>query len=309
MCCLGFKDKDQEAFRRRYFWAYDNTEEGEGNNATASKLLILPNGKVMSIARRELMDAACADRPKIGDHRPNQVDTWKHRTRNQLMFLPTMAGSNDTCRVEQAPEAAAPLLLEGASSTTKMRSMQRIIKQHSNNAGFELNTTEIETILPSSANETSPESPSRPSWNGATSQASITAAGDDSRTETFLAKPVLRTEISNTAESSRSPEEQDEPNIQAAGVDAPSVAAAPRSAIVLKTNPKVIQAHATRFPVPKARPRRAGVWASPIESPSSSRESVKELMADGAGGNAEEYSEVPMTPSRVPVSPQPIYHD
>lgn len=67
------QEKDQEAFRRRYFWAYDTTPDGEGNNATSTKLLILPNGKMMSVERREKMDAACADRPKIGDHRPNQV--------------------------------------------------------------------------------------------------------------------------------------------------------------------------------------------------------------------------------------------
>lgn len=66
------QEKDQEAFRRRYFWAYD-TPDGEGNNATSTKLLILPDGKMMSVERREQMDAACADRPKIGDDRPNQV--------------------------------------------------------------------------------------------------------------------------------------------------------------------------------------------------------------------------------------------
>lgn len=70
------QEKDQEAFRRRYFWAYDTTPDGEGVNATSTKLLILPNGKMMSVERREQMDAACADRPKIGDDRPNQV---RHR--------------------------------------------------------------------------------------------------------------------------------------------------------------------------------------------------------------------------------------
>ena len=70
---LVVQEKDQEAFRRRYFWAYDTTPDGEGNNATSTKLLILPNGEMMSVERRAKMDAACADRPKIGDHRPNQV--------------------------------------------------------------------------------------------------------------------------------------------------------------------------------------------------------------------------------------------
>ncbi|CAN0218077.1 unnamed protein product, partial [Hapterophycus canaliculatus] len=118
------QEKDQEAFRRRYFWAYDTTPEGEGNNATSTKLLILPNGKMMSVERRELMDAACADRPKIGDHRPNQVETWKHRTRNQLMFSPNLAASRDICRIEQEP-TAAPLLLKSGTSKSLVSASKR----------------------------------------------------------------------------------------------------------------------------------------------------------------------------------------
>jgi protein DGCR14 len=33
------------------------------------------------------------------DTRPNSVDTWKFRVRNQLMFYPDLEGSNDTCGV------------------------------------------------------------------------------------------------------------------------------------------------------------------------------------------------------------------
>ncbi|CAM9764827.1 unnamed protein product, partial [Hapterophycus canaliculatus] len=72
----------------------------------------------------------------------------------------------------------------------------------------------------------------------------------------------------------------------------------PRGPVVVKTNPKVIQAHATRFPVPAPRRPRQGPWASPIEKPSSSRESVAELLAGTR--DAPGYEEVPMTPSRVP---------
>lgn len=76
--------------------------------------------------------------------------------------------------------------------------------------------------------------------------------------------------------------------------------AVPRAPVVVQTNVKTIQAHATRFPVPQARHPRQGAWASPIERPSSSRESVAELLAGNA--EASDYAEVPMTPSRVPVS-------
>lgn len=76
--------------------------------------------------------------------------------------------------------------------------------------------------------------------------------------------------------------------------------AVPRAPVVVQTNVKTIQAHATRFPVPQARQPRQGAWGSPIERPSSSRESVAELLAGNA--EASDYAEVPMTPSRVPVS-------
>ena len=85
-----------------------------------------------------------------------------------------------------------------------------------------------------------------------------------------------------------------------ASVGSQPAPAVPRTPVVVQTNVKTIQAHATRFPVPQARPPRQGAWASPIERPSSSRESVAELLAGTA--DASDYAEVPMTPSRVPVS-------
>ena len=78
----------------------------------------------------------------------------------------------------------------------------------------------------------------------------------------------------------------------------PLPARVPRESVAVKTNPKAIQAHATRFPIPAPRQPRGGPWASPIEKPSSSRESVAELLA--GTGDASGYEEVPMTPARVP---------
>lgn len=97
--------------------------------------------------------------------------------------------------------------------------------------------------------------------------------------------------------SSRSPQQQEDNSpLPTKGPSPPSPV--PRGTVVVKTNPKVIQAHATRFPVPEPRQPRRGPWASPIEKPSSSRESVAELLAGTA--DASGYEEVPMTPSRVP---------
>ena len=94
-----------------------------------------------------------------------------------------------------------------------------------------------------------------------------------------------------------------QPRQKGSPIEAPLGGSPRLASVVVKGNPKVIQAHATRFPMlPPTRPPRAGKWASPIESPSSSRESVAELLATGAKDkDASDYAEVPMTPSRVPV--------
>lgn len=279
---------------------------GEGNSATAAKLLILPNGHMMSVNRREEMDAACADRPKIGDHRPNQVETWKHRTRNQLMFLPNLAASNDTCRIEQAPEAAAPLLLEGARSATKKYPQSFPTKDRPESEGeAAINTGNKGWEMAFGTEEEERGNKSR------VPIASITARSSTSKTS--VAQERLKSiendeehmqEADNSVDGGRGSKVsgQNASIVEATGAAArvaPPVMS--RTPIVVKTNPKVIQAKATRFPVPKAIRRPAGAWASPIESPSSSRESVKELLVGRANGDAQDYAEVPMTPSRVPV--------
>lgn len=298
---LNNQEKDQEAFRRRYFWAYDNADGGEACNATATKLLILPNGSVMSVERRELMDAACADRPKISDHRPNQVDTWKHRTRNQLMFQPTLDSSNDTCRVEQAPESGPPRLLEGAASTIKALSGRSLIKQQAEDASEVAHAVEQGQKPASGAHEAGKNPPSR-SLNkrpSASKPSQEQGARSDSE-ESHLCSSDFVDESERQQSSSGDTSTEDQRD-KATDVP-PAAPRAPRTPIVVKTNAKGIQAEATRFPVPKARPRPAGAWASPIESPNSARGSVKELLAGGTTGDAQEYTEVPMTPSRVPVS-------
>lgn len=81
------KEKDQEAFRKRYFWAYEPANGEGASSAIPIKLLMMPNGKMMSAERRAEMDAACADRPKIGDHRPNQVGPKIHSKSNYFCVL------------------------------------------------------------------------------------------------------------------------------------------------------------------------------------------------------------------------------
>ncbi|CAM9149982.1 unnamed protein product [Ectocarpus sp. 4 AP-2014] len=320
------QEKDQEAFRRRYFWAYDTTPDGEGNNATSTKLLILPNGKMMSVERREQMDAACADRPKIGDSRPNQVKTWKHRTRNQLMFSPNLAASNDICRIEQAPTEAAQLLVKDGSTSTAATTKRRVIKQ---------SEEVVKKVVRATATSTKESADGDCSYSESSGAAAVTAvavteggcSSSPSSDEALTATPYQPHQGEPENHSSGPPKaggstqriEMDEPLHCPPGVDsnkgvddfgssesrtdeppAPQRPAPPvsRGFAVVKANPKVIQAHATRFPVPAPRKPNRGPWASPIEKPSSSRESVAELLAGTADSSG--YEEVPMTPSRVP---------
>lgn len=298
---LTTQEKDQEAFRRRYFWAYDNADGGEGHNATATKLLILPNGNVMSVERREQMDAACADRPKISDHRPNQVDTWKHRTRNQLMFQPTLDSSNDTCKVEQGPEPG--MLLEGAASTIEARSGRSLITQQAEDASEVAHGVEQGRKAATSAHKAGKKPANRSLENSSSeSEPSEERRARADAKDNYMCTSDFVDESERQQPSSEDTSTEDQ---RARAVDGPATAPraprASRTSIVLKTNAKGIQAEATRFPVPKAKPRPAGAWASPIESPNSARGSVKELLAGETTGDTQEYAEVPMTPSRVPV--------
>eukprot|EP00903_Cladosiphon_okamuranus_P011850 g11133.t1 len=316
------QEKDQEAFRRRYFWAYDTTPDGEGNSATSSKLLILPNGKMMSVERREQMDAACADRPKIGDHRPNQVETWKHRTRNHLMFSPNRVASNDICKIDQDPTGAGPLLLkDGPSKSSTTPSTQRLLKQSGETArkltqgsvaaSRERDSAGADGISPQprgaaaedGAQVTSPpreESIRRgEAASGSTGSTEETGGPEEMAAVGEPSQPPVESDSSDWGDGSspsRTPQ-QPRQNIPPRAKGAPQ-ARVSRDTVAVKTNPKVIQAHATRFPIPAPRQPRRGPWASPIEKPSSSRESVAELLAET--GDAPGYEEVPMTPARVP---------
>lgn len=237
-----------------------------------------------------------------------QVETWKHRTRNQLMFSPNLAASNDTCRIEEQSAPAAPLLLEGTDS--KSRTKRLLIQQSraqvaqitaadSDYAGG--NPSELSRVVgakpqaavagPVSGSESSSAARNDPS-KSEQDQVGEVDSPPPGRTE-FSTETSLHSPHSDDHLGSQPPQRQDKASLGA-------TPAVPRAPVVVKTNPKVIQAHATRFPVPRPRPPKDPQWPSPIESPSSSRESVAELLAGRT--DAPDYAEVPMTPSRVPVS-------
>lgn len=251
-----------------------------------------------------------------------QVETWKHRTRNQLMFSPNIVASNDICRIEQDPTVAEPLLLkDGTSKSSTAPAKRRLIKQSGETARRVTrgSVAAAQGEAPAVADDVSPESrrAAAEGGDGVTShprevhrrrgQAASVSTGSTEGTgepaETAAVEDPLPPPIEpdssdwgDDSSSSRTPQQPGENNPTPA--KGPPPARVPRDPVVVKTNPKVIQAHATRFPIPAPRQPRRGPWASPIEKPSSSRESVAELLA--GTGDSSGYEEVPMTPARVP---------
>ena len=249
-----------------------------------------------------------------------QVETWKHRTRNQLMFSPNITASNDICRIEQAPGAADPLLLrDGTSESSTAPTKRRMIKQsgeaakrvvvaasaardEGSSAGAESAPLDSLGATGEGGSEPTLSSRDQTRRGGAVGVSAGTPEGGGPSTESAVEHPSGPQPGFGTDDydSSRSPQQRRDDDGPAPAKD-PSPPPQPRAArgpVVVKTNPKVIQAHATRFPVPEPRKPRQGPWASPIEKPSSSRESVAELLAGAADTSG--YDEVPMTPSRVP---------
>lgn len=240
------------------------------------------------------------------------------------MFSPNLVASNDICRIEQEPAATAPLLLKDGTSTMSIETTKgRLIKQSEEivrkgtrkdegSAGAEGVPSEPAWV----AEGRQPPSPfrglprrsaseqTRGEGTAVISSELLEGVGGAAAEQSATVDDPLRPSPdpdSNDNDSdsgpSRSPQQQeDNRSLPTKGPSPPPLT--PRSTVVVKTNPKVIQAHATRFPVPEPRQPRRGPWTSPIEKPSSSRESVAEMLAGTS--EAAGYDEVPMTPSRVP---------
>lgn len=247
------------------------------------------------------------------------------------MFSPNIVASNDICRIEQESTVAGPLLLkDGTSKPSAAPTKRQVIKQSGETvrrvtraavaaaAAQEAGSAGADGVYPESlgaAAEGGDEvtSPSREDHASAASEHTRrgqAASGSMGSTEGGGKSPEMAavndplrppvdldsSDRDDDSCSSRTPQQPRENNPPL--VKGPLPPRVPRDTVVVNTNPKVIQAHATRFPIPKPRQPRRGPWASPIEKPSSSRESVAELLA--GTGDVSGYEEVPMTPSRVP---------
>lgn len=240
------------------------------------------------------------------------------------MFSPHIEASNDICRIEQAPAEAGPRLLKDRTRESSGAPAKRLKQsgeaarrvaqaasaaRHEGSTGAESAPSgSLEVAAEgqsgpssSSGDESGSAAPEQSRHGGAAGVSAEILEGVGPSKEGAVEDPSgpKLDQGADDDDSSRSqqPRRDDDP-APAEDPPPPPPSRIARGTVVVKTNPKVIQAHATRFPVPQPRQPRQGPWASPIEKPSSSRESVAQLL--GSKSNTSDYEEVPMTPSRVP---------
>jgi len=105
--------KDEEERRKRLHWLYDDdATDSSGEKRQAGMLMwYFAGGKHLSQTERARVDRLLLSDAEAEDsgamQRPSQVDTWKFRVRNQLMFPPDLQGSRDTCSMRSSSTSTA----------------------------------------------------------------------------------------------------------------------------------------------------------------------------------------------------------
>lgn len=98
--------KDTANRRRTFHWMHEALDNlaitnGDGSNEKKAGMLMLyyVGNKVLSAEERSRMDAILAGEETVGDSRPNSLDSWAFRVRNQLMFYPELEDSMQISKV------------------------------------------------------------------------------------------------------------------------------------------------------------------------------------------------------------------
>jgi hypothetical protein len=97
-------EKDLAERRRKLHWLYETSDAGKN---AGMLMWYHSGGKVLSAQEREKIDRMLEYPATLGDDRPNGVDTWRFRVRNQLMFPPELEASRDTCYLPSDTDPAA----------------------------------------------------------------------------------------------------------------------------------------------------------------------------------------------------------
>lgn len=83
----SIREKDMVEFKKKFHWVFEPSSE---DKASGYLMLYHMGGKELSGAERKKMDQLLEGRPAVGDDRPNQVDTWRFKVRNNLLFPPEL---------------------------------------------------------------------------------------------------------------------------------------------------------------------------------------------------------------------------
>ena len=88
----NLQEKDLEKWRKARHWAYEANSEKNGNYDQRPGMLMLYHmgGKVLTVQERERFDSLLELPISVGDERSNNLDTWRFRVRNNLMFPPDL---------------------------------------------------------------------------------------------------------------------------------------------------------------------------------------------------------------------------
>ena len=101
------QQKSVEEHQRRYHWLYELPDDGSGVHRRSGMLMLYYLGdKILTAEQRQKMDTIMNGEEHVGDNRPNGSQPWRFRVRNQFMFPPELAVSEDVCRMRdsEAPD-------------------------------------------------------------------------------------------------------------------------------------------------------------------------------------------------------------
>lgn len=93
--------RDIQEHRRKFAWAYPINDGTKTNRKEGMLSLYYMGDKIYTAEEREKFDLLLQSEKTVGDERPNGVNNWNFRVRNQLMFYPDLKDSDQTCKVER----------------------------------------------------------------------------------------------------------------------------------------------------------------------------------------------------------------
>lgn len=115
------QQKSVEEFRRKHAWLYElPPDEVSGKHRISGMMMLYYLGnEVISAEQREKMDAILNGPEDVGDNRPNGSQPARFRVRNQLMFPPELAVSEDICRMHEDVANATHAATAGAQAPSQ----------------------------------------------------------------------------------------------------------------------------------------------------------------------------------------------